>query len=83
MSKERDNSAHSAKTAVGRLETLLEKMPEIDGKKITSLQDARADKVCFNDVMSYFCANIRQKNGKLYKNGSLKTMSDAIFRKVK
>ena len=51
------------------LQKLLPSMPEIEGTKLTSLDDVRAlDNVGFNLVMTYFTENVRtQKNMNLFK----------------
>ena len=84
--KERHNSELSSGNAVRRLEEMFASMPNIDDVKISSMEDAIVDKVRFNGVMCYFTENVRMRGknkDKRYKNGSLKTMCDAIFRHVK
>ena len=85
MAEEADNSKLSCNNVVKRLEDMFSTMPPVDNVKITSMDDAIVDKVRFNGVMAYFTENVRmRKNSNArYKNGSLKTMSDAIFREVK
>ena len=86
LKKERNNSKLSSDNAVRRLEEMFKTVPNIDNAKITTMDDAIVDKVRFDKVMSYFTENVRMRGknrDKRYKNGSLKTMSDAIFRHVK